>query len=258
MKKNVMMRMACFLLVAVLISTSAISGTYAKYVTSDTGHDEARVAKFGVEVLIDADSNFSNEYKTHTSVNGDATALSVKSSDDAKVVAPGTSSADVANGGFTFTITGTPEVATRIDIEMTVNHDIYLGANTYEDPTTAKTDSFLLADTYYPVVFTLTSDKAGVVATGNLATIAAAFNAKSAEYAPLTNLNEIYTLTWAWDFDGAQELNGKNFDAATVDAADTLLGNLAADDGYGIADKASYEYDLNIDFDVKITVTQVD
>ena len=31
MKRNVMMRLASFLLVAVLISTSAISGTYAKY-----------------------------------------------------------------------------------------------------------------------------------------------------------------------------------------------------------------------------------
>ena len=38
------------LLVAVMISTCAISGTFAKYVTEATGTDTARVAKFGVEV----------------------------------------------------------------------------------------------------------------------------------------------------------------------------------------------------------------
>ena len=50
MKKNVMMRLASFLLVAVLISTSAISGTYAKYVTTAEGKETARVAKWGVQV----------------------------------------------------------------------------------------------------------------------------------------------------------------------------------------------------------------
>lgn len=63
MKKNVMMRVASFLLVAVLISTSAISGTYAKYVTEGSGTDSARVAKWGV--VIEAESTmFSQEYAT--------------------------------------------------------------------------------------------------------------------------------------------------------------------------------------------------
>ncbi len=50
MKKNKMMRLASVLLIAVMISTSAISGTYAKYVTSGYAEDNARVAKFGVAV----------------------------------------------------------------------------------------------------------------------------------------------------------------------------------------------------------------
>ena len=50
MKKNKMMRIASVLLVAVLLSTCAISGTFAKYVTTDSGSDSARVAKFAFTV----------------------------------------------------------------------------------------------------------------------------------------------------------------------------------------------------------------
>ena len=43
MKKNKMMRLASFLLIAVLLTTSVISGTFAKYVTTDAQWDSARV-----------------------------------------------------------------------------------------------------------------------------------------------------------------------------------------------------------------------
>ena len=48
MKKNRMMRLASGLLVAVLMTTSMISGTFAKYVTTASASDNARVAKWGV------------------------------------------------------------------------------------------------------------------------------------------------------------------------------------------------------------------
>ena len=50
MKKNKMMRIAGGLLIAVLLTTSIISGTFAKYVTTGSAADEARVARFGVTV----------------------------------------------------------------------------------------------------------------------------------------------------------------------------------------------------------------
>ena len=50
MKKNTMMRIASVLMVAVLLSTCAISSTFAKYVSSDSATDTARIAKWGVEV----------------------------------------------------------------------------------------------------------------------------------------------------------------------------------------------------------------
>ena len=246
MKKNVMMRLASFLLVAVLISTSAISGTYAKYVTSDTGSDKARVAKFGVTVEVQENSNFSKTYENHVD---DSVYVGLSVVSDVNVVAPGTSSTDVGTG-FTFKITGTPEVATKIDIEMNVAKDIYLGAGTYGDPTTQATDDnfTVAAPGYYPVVFTLTDSNGNEVAKGNLAAIKTGFEAKTGTNAPGVALDETYTLTWEWDFDD----NG----AGTNDAADTMLGNLAANAGWNIAEVSDYSTEL--EFDVEISVTQID
>lgn len=44
------MRVAGLLLALVLVTSCFVGGTFAKYVTSGTGTDSARVAKFGVEI----------------------------------------------------------------------------------------------------------------------------------------------------------------------------------------------------------------
>ena len=62
MKKNVMMRVASIMLVLVLMTSSVISGTFAKYVTEGQSKDSARVAKFGVTVTGNA-AIFSDSYK---------------------------------------------------------------------------------------------------------------------------------------------------------------------------------------------------
>lgn len=49
MKKNRMMRLASILLVCVLLTTSVISGTFAKYTTKIDSEDSARVANWGFE-----------------------------------------------------------------------------------------------------------------------------------------------------------------------------------------------------------------
>ena len=231
MRKNKVMRVASALLVAVLLSTCAISGTFAKYVTTASGTDTARVAKWGVDIDIVSGSGFSNEYKTHD--NKYSGAVSVKSFDDAKVVAPGTSSADV-NGDVTFTITGKPEVAVKVDILFEAKNEIKLAAGTYLDYTTAndKADEFKLDEEYYPVKFTLAKDDSNVVTDGTLADVAKALTEASAYYGPNSDtLDTTYTLTWKWDFNGN-------------DKADTYLGNETT--------LQSLAYDLSI------TVTQVD
>lgn len=50
MRKNKMMRLASGLLVAVLLTTSMISGTFAKYISEASGEDSARVAKWSFQV----------------------------------------------------------------------------------------------------------------------------------------------------------------------------------------------------------------
>ena len=52
MKKNKRMRTASGLMIAALLTTSMISGTFAKYTTADAAQDSARAAKWGVNLGI--------------------------------------------------------------------------------------------------------------------------------------------------------------------------------------------------------------
>lgn len=246
MKKSKSMRAAGALLVATLLSTSAVSGTYAKYVTSDSGSDTARVAKFGV-VVAASGSLFSETYIDEPEEAG-TTGLTVASSSNDNVVAPGTNSGD----GLTFSITGTPEVATKIVIDVTDASEIWLKkADALPDVTNNTTDTFALENDYYPVQFTLTKPD-DTTTVGTLAEIEAALEGLSTDFiAPNTDLSTAYgtyTLTWAWAFDDNN------------DKADTLLGDLAA--GTGPEDISTLEegtdYNLDCGIQIKISVVQVD
>ena len=153
MKKNKMMRIASVLLVAVLISTCAISGTFAKYITKVSGTDKARVAKWGILLTVNGGDAFADKYATHDdSYEGD---YSVISSNVDKVVAPGTSSADVDKDNLQATVFGTPEVATRYTLVISGLKDVILPAGTYTD----YTNLVLTDDGYdYANTFTTTAD----------------------------------------------------------------------------------------------------
>lgn len=151
MMKNKMMRVASVLLVAVLLSTCAISGTFAKYVTSNDASDNARVAKFGV--VIQADGSLYGTYYDTTfkpSTTDGAASLLVQSSvvtpNAENVVAPGTQS----DKGLHFSLTGTPEVRTELTATITCEN-IFLAAGTYAVmvPTTSVSATSWKADTYY-------------------------------------------------------------------------------------------------------------
>lgn len=94
MRKNKFMRAASGLLVAVLLTTCVISGTFAKYTTSAEGSDSARVAVWGLDGTssIKLNNLFSNEY------TDDANGKTVSSTE--KVIAPGTSGS--AQFGFKY------------------------------------------------------------------------------------------------------------------------------------------------------------
>ena len=268
MKKNRMMRLASGLLVAVLATTSMISGTYAKYVTSDNAGDAARVAKFGVVVTASGDL-FNDEY------TGTGGAVTVRSEakllggyDDTNpdnVVAPGTKNED----GLTFDITGTPEVKVKVDVEVTKKdgtgdesdvEEIFLAQNNdLPDMTTGNaTDDFDNATDYYPIKYTLAQTKEGATTTATyntVADLAAALEALTGEYGPNVNLADkvgTIKITWDWDFDDAG--------AGTYDKQDTLLGDLAA--GTALTPVVTLvdgtDYNLETDFAIKVSVTQID
>lgn len=118
MRKNKFMRAASGLLVAVLLTTCVISGTFAKYTTSATGSDSARVATWGFDknnASITLDNLFSDTYDNVKGVDSD-------------VIAPGTT----GSANFEFKYSGkadAPEVAYtfKVDTEgSTISDDISL------------------------------------------------------------------------------------------------------------------------------------
>lgn len=130
MKKNKTLKVACGLLVMVLLTTCVISTTLARYTTSDTASDTARVAKWGVEVSTSG-TLFGNRY-TNSIVDEGDTSATVQSAhelnDITNVVAPGTKN-DV---GFQIKIAGKPEVEFRTDAEIVGTiEDIWLAIGTY-------------------------------------------------------------------------------------------------------------------------------
>ncbi len=114
MKKNKRMRTASGLMIAALLTTSMISGTFAKYTTADAAQDSARAAKWGVNLGISG-SLYGDAYAgadSNTIVSNTDSSVTVKSSAaGTDVIAPGTRN---SNSGLHITLNGTPEVSTRV------------------------------------------------------------------------------------------------------------------------------------------------
>lgn len=279
MKKNKMMRLASAMMVLTLMSTSVISGTFAKYVTTASGTDSARVAKWGVVVTSTSDM-FNSTYKiddtTVTGITNSVNAETVEGKQD-KLVAPGTTKSDVA-----FTISGTPEVAVNVSVKIDEKDkdagvkDVFLKAGTYTDYTkvtgydtdgNATYGTFNLSQDYYPLNWSLKNGD-NEVATGTLSDIEkylenSTGTGLSGNYAPNTDLSKLgvddasgqYTLSWTWAFERTDDVQTTDIDEnALYNAADTLLGNLAAKKATIDTDK----YCLDVAYELSITVTQID
>lgn len=235
MKKNRMMRLASGLLVAVLLTTCAISGTFAKYVTRDSGSDFARVAKWGVTVEAESFNLFADTYKTDDTTATFSGNYSVDSADDEDVFAPGT------KGTFAdFAITGTPEVAVDVAVVATVE---------------VSGDWLVDGDFYCPIVITVGDTAICGLDYDDAADFADAIKAeldgKSAQYAPnqdLTAIDANFDISWEWAFEDADHvaLDCNCAAGAQTDAKDTVLGDKAV------------AGDLKIAIGVEISVTQID
>ena len=218
MKRNTILRVSAILLVLTLLSTCVISGTFAKYTTSTKANDDARIAKWGVVVNATADS-FTNDY------TNDTAAITVASSDDTvisfvsgeNVLAPGT------DGNLCgLTITGQPEVAVKIDATAELELTDWAVDSAY----------------YCPLVITVGTtefkgnDYADAEAFEKAVEDAIVAEIAVASVDPNTDLADAVAVTWAWAYEGND------------DVKDTALGNAAAPATISIA--------------VSVTVTQID
>ena len=227
MKKNTMMRLASGLLVAVLLTTCAISGTFAKYITEKESTDTARVAKFGVDLAVTVDGAFATEYDADTTATdklGVAIAKTVvaSSTDSDNLVAPGTNGDLMASA----TIEGTPEVAVNVKQEATLVLTNWAVEGTYYCPLVITVDGAK----FYGMDYTSAAEF--------IAAVEAALDS-DVNYAPNTDLTESHAVTWAWAFEGT--------DGKQTNEKDTALGDYAAETG-----------DIEISFTYKVTVTQID
>ena len=220
MKKNIAMRIAAFLFILTMISTCAFATTFAKYTTSGSASDEARVAKWGVTVSAPSSIDlFKGQYQVKDNP-GVTNGLAVDAVQD--VVAPGTSGHLVS-----ISVTGKPEVSTKVTIDVNIDFEKW-----YIDE----------GSTFYcPIVITYkVNGGAEQTISGLNHTSAASFeNALDAvfdlktdnTYTPNTDLVRSLEISWSWAFGGD-------------DVKDTKLGDLA------VAPK--------VQFAVAATVTQVD
>lgn len=242
-KKSVFVIALLLLLVAVI----GFGGyTMSKYISSKSDNGTANVAKWGFEVTANGDKLFGKEYRydtdKHASVIKDDTgatltvsAVTPATGERSNLVAPGTT------GSMTFSITGTAEVRSKIEVSLTGN-DVVLK---YTTDTVADGE-------YAPVKWTLKKKGVTTALVDNgsfkdlqdgLAGLSATVVEANATYA---NAGE-YTIEWAWAFDGGN------------DALDTFLGTIAnkpattTDGTYTKAEGTS----TAISFNLSVSVTQV-
>jgi len=222
-KKNWALRILSLVLMFTLVSTCLLSGTLAKYVTTGSGADTARVAKWGV-VIAATDGLFQREFRTTEDPYTSVIYNSVQSSNADNVVAPGTSGVAAS-----FSITGTPEVGTVT--KVTVDR----AACEFENWKDAA------GNDYEPIVWTLTDHMGNAQSDLTFADLLDALDAIEVVYAPnedlAAHIGDKYAISWDWAF----HIDDDN------DIKDTFLGNQAA---AGNAATIKLAYD--------IAVTQID
>jgi len=295
MKKNRMMRLASVLLVLTLLTTSMISGTFAKYVTQESAQDGARVAKWGVTFDTEGGPLFNTQYATTETDYSSKMAVSVKSSGTDNVVAPGT-----AGQAVSFAAKGTPEVSYVVtlkltDADATVDTDKpatvflaskYVSSETYEAnaetgamekkisttatsaPSSVGTDTTYPGGTgYYPIKYTYTL--------GDTTKYTYDVDKLKEEIEKFTYYYSVADNKYHWT-EGDDDMIGDNAPAVTVnwewafsdtttfgndvDKMDTTLGNLAAGmyTDVGGLNVPGTDYNLSIDLKLTATATQID
>lgn len=230
MKKNRMMRLASILLVCVLLTTSVISGTFAKYASTATGSDEARVAYwgFGLDSEIAIDDLFVDVYADPLVT--DYTVDSVGADGD-DVIAPGTANfktfkfaytnntaenATAPEVGYNFTVSTegsviAPDIESNTNIQWAV-----LPVNGTATLPAEDSSEWGTWDKMIDEIKLLSGDTDGVM---NYAP-----NTAPAAFAQGTE----YIVAWQWIFETAGDSDTDADGIKDQDEIDTAMGNKSA------------------------------
>ena len=202
-------------LLAVLVVSFAVSGgVFAKYVsTSNANSNQARIAKWGLDVSVDATNILGSAYKGEgIDIDANSNSLTVSAGENVQSLLPG------ASGSMNITIDGTSEVLAKLTVDIG-GSEIFLQKD---------------AEIYYPIVWTLKKGSE-VLVSGRLDDIDAYFadnpetgDVNELEVSPNTHsaFEGEYVLSWTWEFSNASS----NITDLSVNEADTLIGFAAIDE----------------------------
>ena len=216
MKKNIAMRVAAFLFILTMISTTAFATTFAKYTTKGESHDSARVAKWGVTISAVGGDKTTFEYNSDTK---DAEVAEITAQNDVKLIAPGSK----VNFG-SVKITGKPEV--KVKVSFTIDVELTGWEIPDKDDSTKK-------EQYCPLVFVVNgkpiamNDSIKTIDKLEEAIEAEAAVIPSTEYAANTDLSSVapggVSIYCYWDFNETD--NAGDYQS---DVKDTALGDLSS------------------------------
>lgn len=196
-------------MLALLVVSFAVSGgVFAKYVsTSNAKSNEARIAKWGLEVSVDATDILGSAYEGEgIDIDANSNSLIVSAGENVQSLIPG------ATGSMNITIGGTSEVLAKLTVNIG-GSEIFLQKD---------------GEIYYPIVWTLQKGSE-VLVSGHLEDIDAYFaddpatsNVNELEVSPNTHsvFEGEYVLSWTWEFSNASS----NITDLSVNEADTLIG----------------------------------
>jgi len=191
MNKNKTMRLIAVTLLAAMIALVLVAGTYAKYTSSASGTDSARVAKWSFTVggaeITDVNTFEIDLFETIKDTNGAAETDVVAANGEDKVIAPGT------QGSFDVELVNNSEVTAKYGIVYTVTNTAGIPVEYSVD------DGATWTDTLDAVV---AGDDTVIAANGGTETV---------------------TVQWRW----AYEVQDEGSDPATYttrDTSDTTLG----------------------------------
>ncbi len=208
MTKNKAMRLGSVMLVLALLTTCAISGTFAKYTSSSTTQDNARVAYWGFAKSDATTLSLFDHKDGNVTSGGEVDGVS-------KVIAPGTKN-DGVTISFNYTPLNTtvkaPEVAYSFDVTATNEGDTTFldSADGFKWTLKVGTEEKSVATT------------AALLSELNKLSVASV----SAGTLPSTIANtdgslKTVTIGWSWDY----EADGEETAKTARDTQDTGLGN---------------------------------